>query len=166
MRPAAARIRTMVTRWLGLFVAWIVIAGADPPDLPAGIIAAALATWASLVLYPPGPHRIRLVPLLMLCLRLPLQSVLAGVDVACRALDPRLPLDPGFIRYRTKLPAGMPRSAFGTVMSLVPGTLPVGFDNAGTLLVHCLDVKQPVAASLARDEAVFHAALTGTRTDA
>lgn len=39
--------------------------------------------------------------------------------------------------------------------SLVPGTLPAGLDGGGAMLVHCLDVGQPVAAQLAIDEALL-----------
>jgi hypothetical protein len=36
-------------------------------------------------------------------------SLLGGIDVARRALHPRMPLDAGWIAYRTKLPRGLPR---------------------------------------------------------
>jgi hypothetical protein len=37
--------------------------------------------------------------------------------------------------------------------------LPAGSDENGALLVHCLDVGQPVAANLAREEALFSRAI-------
>ena len=52
------------------------------------------------------------------------QSVVAGIDVAWRALDPRLPLRPGFVVYQPRLPPGPARNAFCTMTSLLPGTLP------------------------------------------
>jgi multicomponent Na+:H+ antiporter subunit E len=87
--------------------------------------------------------------------RLPLQSLLAGADVARRALDPRMPLEPGFIKYSTGLEAGPRRSAFRALMSLQPGTLPVSVEASGDLLVHCLDTSQPVADQLASEEDLF-----------
>jgi multicomponent Na+:H+ antiporter subunit E len=39
-------------------------------------------------------------------------------------------------------------------MSLLPGTVPTGSAEGG-LLIHCLDVGQPVAAQLAEEEALF-----------
>jgi len=44
---------------------------------------------------------------------------------------------------------------FTALMSLLPGTVPTGSDASGGLVVHCLDVKQPVIAQLAAEEAVF-----------
>jgi multicomponent Na+:H+ antiporter subunit E len=37
----------------------------------------------------------------------------------------------------------------------MPGTLPVGTDADGALVYHCLDLDQPVAAALAREEALL-----------
>jgi multicomponent Na+:H+ antiporter subunit E len=64
---------------------------------------------------------------------------MAGVDVARRALDPRLPLRPGFVTYAPRLPPGGARDAFCALASLMPGTLPADTNEDGTLLVHCLD---------------------------
>jgi len=96
-----------------------------------------------------------------LVLRFLRQSVGAGIDVAWRALDPRMPLRPGFVVYRPQLPPGATRNAFCTMMSLLPGTLPCGPDESGGLVVHCLDVAQPVVEQLATEEALLVRALGG-----
>ena len=130
-----------------------------PPDLVAdlavGLLAAAAATWVSLRLSPPTPGRLRFGALARFALHFVWQSVVAGVDVARRAFDPRLPLKPGYLAYPVRLPPGPARSTFGAVTSLMPGTLPVGTDVNGALVYHCLDMDQPVAANLARDEALL-----------
>ena len=94
-------------------------------------------------------------------LRFPRQSLIAGIDVARRALDPRLPLCPGFVTVSPRLPPGTPRDAFYALASLMPGTLPADTNEDGTLLVHCLDTGQPVAAQIAADEELFAQALGG-----
>jgi multicomponent Na+:H+ antiporter subunit E len=147
--------RPAVVRAGGFFVLWIMLTGGNPADLGAGAVAALTATWASVSLLPPGTNRVRPVALTGLTLRFLRQSVVAGVDVARRALDPRLPLHLGFVVYPTGLPRGPGRSMFTTVMSLLPGTVPTGSDEKGGLLIHCLDVAQPVVAQLGADEAVF-----------
>jgi multicomponent Na+:H+ antiporter subunit E len=48
-------------------------------------------------------------------------------------------------------------------MSLLPGTVPTGSDKSGAILIHCLDVKQPVVAQLAADEALLVRAMGGAR---
>ncbi len=69
-------------------------------------------------------------------------------------------LRPGFVVYRPRLQSANARSAFCALSSLLPGTLPAGSDEEGALLVHCLDVEQPVAANFAAEEALFR---TGDR---
>src|SRR5271170_8392193 len=143
MNSRAIQVSSAVARWMGLLVLWLLIAGTNPSDLPAGMVAAALASWASLILHPPGTQRVRFVPLLWLGLSLLFNSVIAGFDIALRALDPKLPLHPGIVRYAPSLPPGPARAVFGMIESLVPGTLPMGSAPDGMLLVHCLDTAQP-----------------------
>ena len=142
--------------FLGL---WLMVSGPSLADLPVGLAAVAAATWLSLRLLPAGKSRPRPVFLAALALRFVRQSVVSGTDVAWRALDPNLSLRPGFVAYPLRLPPGGARSAFCALSSLLPGTLPTGVDENGALLVHCLDVDQPVAANLAEEEALFMRAL-------
>jgi multicomponent Na+:H+ antiporter subunit E len=124
-------------------------------DLVAGAVAAVAAAWVSVRLGEPAPSNLRLSMLVRLAWHFLYQSVVAGADVARRALDPRLPLCCGFVLYPASLPPGPKRQAFASVMSLLPGTVPVGANEKGELLIHCLDVSQPVAEQLAAEEALF-----------
>jgi len=135
------------------------IAGHNPTDLPIGLIAAAAATWTSLRLLPRVKVQLRLLSLATFTLHFLRQSVSSGVEVAWRAFNPRLPLNPGFIVYPCRLRTAGSRGAFCALSSLLPGTLPAGSNEEGALLIHCLDVGQPVAASLAAEEALFSRAI-------
>jgi multicomponent Na+:H+ antiporter subunit E len=159
----AAGFSWLTAIWrLTIFLAvWLVLAGADPVDLPAGIAATVVATWTSMRLLPPGRWRVSPTALLSLTLRFFRQSIAAGFDIAWRALDPRLPLNPGFIVYPTRLPQGPALNTFCTFISLAPGTLPVGQNASGAIVVHCLDVSEPVAAHLAADDRLLTRALGG-----
>jgi len=137
---------------------WLVLAGAKPADLPAAAAAVVAATWSSLHLLKPSPSRRSLGAIARLALLFLYHSVVAGLDVARRALDPRLPLRPGFVTYPTRLSPGMRRNVFTTLTSLLPGTVPSGERN-GDILYHCLDVEQPVLADLAAEEAALVRAL-------
>jgi multicomponent Na+:H+ antiporter subunit E len=141
---------------------WLVLAGIKPIDVLVGALTAMAAAWVSLRLLPAGELRVHPLALARLVLRFLRQSIVAGVDVAWRALDPRLPLRPGFVACRSRLAPGAAQSAFCTMTSLLPGTLPCGNSEDGTLLVHCLDVMQPVAGQLAAEEALFMRAVGGT----
>ena len=103
--------------------------------------------------------RLRLLSLATFALHFLRQSVSSGVEVAWRAFDPRLPINPGFVVYPCHLRSAGSRSAFCALSSLLPGTLPTGSDEDGALVVHCLDIGQPVAADLAAEEALFSRAI-------
>jgi len=137
---------------------WLVLAGADPADIPAAAVAVAAATWTSLRLLEPSTSRRSLRAISQLALLFLYHSIVAGADVARRALDPRLPLRPGFVAYPTGLPRGPRRNVFTTLTSLLPGTVPAGEDDA-RILYHCLDVEQPVVEDLAAEEVSLMRAL-------
>ena len=147
-------------RTAGLFVLWLALARWSVADMVAGLLAAALAGWASLTLLPPRPGRSRSLPaLLQLALRFPGQSLAAGIDVARRALAPGLPLRPGFVLCRVGLRDETGRSAFRAFMSLQPGSIPVEDQPDGKLLIHCLDTQQPVEVNWRENEALFARAI-------
>jgi multicomponent Na+:H+ antiporter subunit E len=160
--------RAAAARGSALFLFWLMLSGGAPADLPAGLVATAAALWASLRLLPPGSltgGRVRFAALPGAILRFLGQSAVAGADVARRALDPRLPLRPGFVVYPMRLPPGTAQSTFATLISLLPGTVPAGSGDGGGLLVHCLDIGQPIAAQLAEEEALLVHILGGAPRD-
>jgi multicomponent Na+:H+ antiporter subunit E len=150
--------RSWLARTAGFLAFWVILSGLDPVDLLVGAVAAVIATWTSLHLLPPGPWSFRPLALARLAPRFLRQSISASIDVAWRALDPRMPLRPGFVFYPVRFPPGTARNAFTGLTSLLPGTVPAG-DESGQLVYHCLDVDQPVAAQLAAEEAALSRAL-------
>ena len=154
--------RQMISSWIwrgvGYFALWVLLIGFKPADLVVGLAAAAAATWTSLALLPPGEFRLRLAGLPRYALRFLWQSVVAGVDVARQAFAPRPSLRPGLISYPSRYPQGAKRNAFAAVTGLLPGTVALGDEPQG-MLYHCLDIRQPVAAQLAAEEAALSRAL-------
>jgi len=137
---------------------WLVLSGAHVGDIPAAAAAVGAATWTSLRLLEPNAWRRSPRAILKLVLFFLYHSLVAGADVARRALDPRLPLRPGFVAYPTGLPRGQRRNVFTTLTSLLPGTVPTG-ERDGQIFYHCLDIEQPVLAELAAEEAALVRAL-------
>jgi multicomponent Na+:H+ antiporter subunit E len=159
--PAAERSEVTgaaLTRAALFFAFWLAISGWKAADLPVGLAAVVGATWTSLALLPPQGGRIRLGALIALVISFVRGSVAGGFDVARRALRPELDLRPGFVTAPLRLPPGNARNGFSALASLLPGTLPVGMDE-DSLLVHGLDVAQPIAEDLAREETLFMRAL-------
>ncbi len=157
MTPAFAR--AAASRAAAYFAFWLMIAGVGPGDLLVGVLAAGLATGISLSLLPPGSHALSPLGIARLAWRFPGQSLAAGVDVASRVFDARMPLMPGIVTVPVTLPPGTGRDAFCAFMSLLPGTVPIGDDGHGGLIVHCLDIDQPIAEQFAREEELFRRAI-------
>jgi len=143
---------TLALRGSMYFALWLVLMpSAKPGDLAFGLVAAFAATWSSLALLPPAAGQLRPGALLLYFPRFLWKSVLAGFDIARRALDPRLPLNPGFVTCPTRLPPGRARNEFASITSLMPGSVPAD-DGPGVIVYHCLDIAQPVAEQTAAEE--------------
>jgi len=157
-RRAPFPIKVLAFRFAFFLCIWLIVANWKIADLPVGVTASALALWISLLLMPRSDVSLRLVPLAVLAFRLLSFSIIAGIDVARRALLPRLDLNPGFVAVPLTLPPGTSRNAFLVYQSLQPGTLPAGTEG-DRLQVHCLDASQPVIESVAADEALLKKAI-------
>ncbi|MFP4239998.1 MAG: Na+/H+ antiporter subunit E, partial [Rhodosalinus sp.] len=86
-------------------------------------------------------------------------SLLGGLDVARRALSPRMPLAPGWVEVPVRLPDGG-RVALGAELSLMPGTLAAG-TQGDRLLIHLLDVEAGFEEAIPREEAAIAAMISG-----
>ncbi|MCK8786241.1 Na+/H+ antiporter subunit E [Roseomonas sp. NAR14] len=153
--PSRRASVALIGRVPPLLVAWVAMAGAAPDSLLVGLPAVLAAALCSLRLLPPSRPGLRPLALIGYAPRLLAQSLLGGIDVARRALAPRPVLRPGFVAAPLALPAGNARAAFCAAASLVPGTLPAGDTADGGVLLHALDLDQPVLDAWARDAAAF-----------
>ncbi|RBP11994.1 multicomponent Na+:H+ antiporter subunit E [Roseiarcus fermentans] len=146
-----------LARGLGFLLLWLAVAGPRPSDLPVGVAVAAAAAWTSLILAPPAGARLNLSAALSFLIEFLSGSLSAGLDVARRALARTPDLEPGMLEVRLALAPGFARNAFCIIANLMPGTLLTGFDpdDAHKAWVHGLDVRQPIAADLAAEEAAF-----------
>jgi multicomponent Na+:H+ antiporter subunit E len=124
-------------RRVALFaVIWWILTGGPVASWLIGAPVALVAAWLSLRLWANPPLSLaglaRFVPFFAW------QSVAGATDVAMRAFQPRMPLRPGLVRHRLRLPPGACRVTLANVVSMLPGTLSadlVGDD----LVIHALD---------------------------
>jgi multicomponent Na+:H+ antiporter subunit E len=146
-------IASLALRFGMFLLVWLALTGGR--DIWIGLIVTGLATWASLWLQPPAATRISYIAFARLGARFLLASLLAGVDVARRALSPSLPVRPGLLFYPVRLPRGPARDAFRALMCLQPGSLPTEAEDRNGFIIHCLDLDQPVLATFAAEEEAF-----------
>jgi multicomponent Na+:H+ antiporter subunit E len=156
-------LRSALLRGLAFFGFWLVlIQSVKADDVAFGACTAITATWVSLRLSPPASGCLRFTSLLLLLPHFLWQSVRAGVDVARRALSPRVDLHPGLVTCPLGFPPGQARNTFATITSLLPGTVPCD-EAGGELVYHCLDTTQPIVEQLWEEERLLSRALVAGR---
>lgn len=141
-RPAALAPR------LGLLAGlWVALVEGHAGGLLAGLVALPLALWASFALEAPGGARVHLPGLLRLLPPFLWQALSGSLDVARRALQPRMRLAPGWLEARSWLPEESARLLLASLMSLVPGTLAVEVEGP-VLTLHVLDARPEAKAAM------------------
>ena len=143
----------MATRFIIFLGIWCIFDGVKPIGLVAGLITAGLVTWSSLKLFPASATRFRVLPLLALALHFMGSSIVAALEVAKYAFRRQPGLHPGFVTYDCGIPAGTKRDLYLSMVSLMPGSLPVGVDENSRVTMHCLDIDQPIVEQMADNEA-------------
>ncbi len=124
---------------------WWLLTDGDTASWWIGVPAVALALIINIALLPSSNlvwHEFLIfVPFFLL------RSLLGGVDVARRAIDPRMPIAPALFEYPLRLPAGMPQVFMANTVSLLPGTLSAELCT-NCLKVHVLDSRGGFLAEL------------------
>jgi multicomponent Na+:H+ antiporter subunit E len=127
----------MIVTLAGLLLVWWVLAEGDLTTWPAALIALPAAALAFRALGGSVP-RLRPLALLTFVPWFLLQSLRGGVDVALRALAPRVRIDPTLRTFPLRLEPGAARYLFVNVMSLLPGTFSAQIEG-DVLTLHLLD---------------------------
>ena len=142
-----SRIATLLGRFALYGAIWWLLTDGRSDGLVFGACCAAVAALVPLLITdsqegPPGrPGPRALLPTVLRgLLLLPFflwQSLHGGIDVALRALKPRLPLAPTVFDYRLRLPPGPAPVMLASLVSLMPGTLATV--SGPRLRIHVLD---------------------------
>jgi multicomponent Na+:H+ antiporter subunit E len=131
----------------GFVALWVVLAGRDLPYAPlvaAGAVA--VAVLVSAALRPQRRWRVRPLGALQFLAYFIWTSLVGGVDVARRALAPKLDIEPELQVFELEASAASVALFIGT-LSLVPGTLCAEVDS-GRVTVHVIDRKQDITGRL------------------
>jgi multicomponent Na+:H+ antiporter subunit E len=164
--PLKDLLQAFLPRVVAFLFFWLVLDGAKSTGLVIGLPAAVLVAWISVRLVPHFRGHLSPMGLLAFCVHFLWGSLVAGVDVAIRALHPRLPLRTGFVDCPCGISPGPRRNLFLAASSLMPGSLPVEEGMDGRIILHALDVGQPHATQMAENEVRLARALGGSPTDA
>jgi multicomponent Na+:H+ antiporter subunit E len=107
---------------------WLALSGADPANIPYGVIAVAATTALSMALLPPAQPTIRRWPArlwgtLVLVAWFLQQSIIGGFDVARRAVWPKVDIEPAVVDVHVTLPQGPAQQLSLLLMNLLPGSM-------------------------------------------
>jgi multicomponent Na+:H+ antiporter subunit E len=128
---------------------WWVISGGSPASWLVGLPVLVLAVWASHRLGSTSEHRLSVLGLLRFVPFFILESLRGGIDVAIRTLMPRMPIEPGFLRFHATLRSPPARIFFTNCVSLLPGTLAADLQE-DWLEIHVLNRSSDHQAELTR----------------
>jgi len=129
-----------------LWALWLALVGTlDPQEVVAGGVIAVLVTlvaggapFTGRSLRILSPRRfawaLAYIPYMVWAI------IKANLDVARRVVDPRLPINPGIVRVKTRLKHPVARTALANSITLTPGTLSVDICD-DELCIHWVDVQ-------------------------
>jgi multicomponent Na+:H+ antiporter subunit E len=139
----------LILQFAVLFAFWLILSGKlEVKYLLFGLVSAALVTFVTQDLLQPQ-ERQRKTPsslagffkagwrLLSYFVWLIYEIVQSNLQVAYIVLHPKLPIDPGLLRFRTRLRSPLGHVILANSITLTPGTITVDLTE-GTYLVHAL----------------------------
>ena len=126
------------------FLVWILLAGVSPPELILGtavsiILALLIAKFTDINFSWKTPVQ----TVLFIVLYIPVfmyELVKSNIDVLSRVLNPKLPINPGFVKVKSEVKGKLGKLILANSITLTPGTISVDADDEG-IFVHWIDVK-------------------------
>ena len=131
-------IRSGLLRVFLLTMGWWAMTEGAASGWSVGVPVIVLATAVSFHMAPPRSERWTLLGMIRYARFFVWGSLRGGVDVAVRAIRPSMPITPGLLQYRLRLPPGAPRVLFRITLSQMPGSLGTHLEAEDDLVVHVL----------------------------
>lgn len=144
-------IRRIAAHVLALALLWWVLVAGETGSWGLGLVVVTVATATSFALPLARPWRMRTSAIPGFVFFFVKRSVWGGIDVARRALHPRLPIDPVLVDYRLHLPPGPARVFMLNTLSLLPGTVSADL-HRDRLTAHVIDAGLDTEGELRRLE--------------
>ncbi len=138
-------IRNVTNLFVLLFLIWLLLTGTF--ELTSLLLGIVIAGGLSLIF---GKNsnvfgKLRLTPKVFIyslhyLIVLSWEIVKSNVDVALRVINPKLPINPGIVKVKTKLKSPMGRMILANSITLTPGTLTIDIKD-DEFYIHWIDVK-------------------------
>lgn len=137
-------MKKYISNFIVCYAVWILLAGISLQELILGaVVSAVLAGLLWRLLDLELTWKTPLALIIFISIFVPVfifELVKANIDVLLRVINPKLPVNPGFVRVRTDLGTKFGKLILANSITLTPGTISVDADDE-SVYVHWIDVK-------------------------
>ncbi len=131
--------RALTLKTIGLFGLWVLLSGKlDVFHLSVGFLGAALIAWVNTKSRHLNEPPLPLARLVLYWPWLFWEIVKSNLNITKIILDPKLPINPRLIQYRTNLGSNPAVVLLGNSITLTPGTVTIEVSSS-ELEIHALD---------------------------
>ncbi len=140
-----SRTASFILAWLILFLTWLMFTSTfATQEVVTGLITSLLIalftsrffTCCNLSIFSP----VKLLYLIEYLFVFLWALIVANLDVARRVISPKLPINPGIVKFKTKLTTDFSKMVLANSITLTPGTISVDIID-DTYYIHWIDVK-------------------------
>jgi len=137
------KIKSALIAMVILFTSWILLAGVSKQEVLLGLIVSVLVTvqfYNKLYILADISLKPKSIAFMVIYLFVFLWELIkSNIDVAKRIISPKLPINPGIVKVKTKLKSPLGRAVLANSITLTPGTLTVEMRNE-YFYIHWIDV--------------------------
>ena len=140
-----SKFSRFIVNWFFMMIVWVAFTTSfATQELLIGVVISAIISYLSIPLFTCctlsilSPVRIYyMIVYLLVFIR---ELIKSNLDVARRVLTPSLPINPGIVKFKTKLTTDYAKMVLANSITLTPGTLSIDIVD-DTFYVHWIDVK-------------------------
>lgn len=140
-------MRSKIVLFIVGYVVWMLLAWPfDKQHALAGIFVVALVANITGDMFSSRPHQFtHITRYLWFAYYIPVflaECIRANIDVMLRVINPKMPINPGIVKVKTKLKSDTAITFLANSITLTPGTFCIDVNAAeGILYIHWIDVK-------------------------
>ena len=139
------KLGRFLVNWIFLMLVWLAFTSTFAmQEVLIGLITSALISFLSIRLFTCCTlsifHPVKIFYMIKYMIVFLIALVQSNFDVARRVLTPSLPINPGIVKFKTKLKTNYSKMVLANSITLTPGTLSVDVKD-DTFYIHWIDVK-------------------------
>jgi multicomponent Na+:H+ antiporter subunit E len=139
------KLSRFLVNWFFMMVVWIAFTTSfATQELLVGVVISAIISYLSIPMFTCCTLSIlsptRVFYMVYYLLVFTWELIKSNLDVARRVLTPSLPINPGIVKFKTKLTTDYSKMVLANSITLTPGTLSIDIID-DTFYVHWIDVK-------------------------